>query len=61
SAAASSPKAPYPPRSGTPAPRSRVRAGARLLGGCCRVGPNRITEIAALLNAERNDPYPPRA
>ncbi|MFC9603464.1 homocysteine S-methyltransferase [Streptomyces niveus] len=27
--------------------------GARLLGGCCRVGPARITELAAALDAER--------
>lgn len=28
-------------------------AGARLLGGCCRVGPARIAEVAALLGAAR--------
>lgn len=31
-------------------------AGARLLGGCCRVGPARIAEVAALLDAEPTDP-----
>lgn len=29
--------------------RSWTRAGARLVGGCCRVGPSRITELADLL------------
>ncbi|MEU1312696.1 homocysteine S-methyltransferase [Streptomyces cinnamoneus] len=27
-------------------------AGARLIGGCCRVGPERIAELAALVEAE---------
>ncbi|MET4925904.1 homocysteine S-methyltransferase family protein, partial [Streptomyces sp. PSRA5] len=31
-------------------------AGARLLGGCCRVGPTRIAEVAAQLDAERYAP-----
>jgi homocysteine S-methyltransferase len=30
-------------------------AGARLIGGCCRVGPDRIAELAALLNRKRGD------
>ena len=30
-------------------------AGARLLGGCCRVGPARIADVVALLDAGRGD------
>jgi homocysteine S-methyltransferase len=30
-----------------PAARSWVEAGARIVGGCCRVGPDRIAELAA--------------
>ncbi|MCQ4083045.1 homocysteine S-methyltransferase [Streptomyces sp. RB6PN25] len=30
-------------------------AGARLIGGCCRVGPGRIAELAALLGRKRCD------
>ncbi|MEU0523719.1 homocysteine S-methyltransferase [Streptomyces niveus] len=33
--------------------RTWQSTGARLLGGCCRVGPTRITELAAALDAER--------
>ncbi|MFD9866158.1 homocysteine S-methyltransferase [Streptomyces niveus] len=33
--------------------RTWQSTGARLLGGCCRVGPARITELAAALEAER--------
>ena len=29
--------------------RRWVAAGARLVGGCCRVGPRRIAELAASL------------
>ena len=32
--------------------RSWTRAGARLVGGCCRVGPSTIAELAHLLNDE---------
>ncbi|HEY9441231.1 MAG TPA: homocysteine S-methyltransferase [Streptomyces sp.] len=32
--------------------RSWTRAGARLVGGCCRVGPSTIAELAQLLNDE---------
>ena len=32
--------------------RSWTRAGARLVGGCCRVGPSMIAELAQLLNDE---------
>lgn len=51
---------PLPPAahpSPSPFPPGRLRAwqtaGARLLGGCCRVGPERITEVAAVLDAGR--------
>ncbi|RKE18170.1 homocysteine S-methyltransferase [Streptomyces sp. TLI_171] len=30
-----------------------VAAGARLVGGCCRVGPGQIAELAALVGADR--------
>ncbi|MDQ0793400.1 homocysteine S-methyltransferase [Streptomyces sp. B1I3] len=33
--------------------REWQRAGARLVGGCCRVGPSAITELAALLKGAR--------
>jgi homocysteine S-methyltransferase len=26
-----------------------VAAGARLIGGCCRIGPDQIREVAAML------------
>ncbi|WP_334663224.1 homocysteine S-methyltransferase family protein, partial [Streptomyces cyaneofuscatus] len=29
--------------------RAWTGAGARLVGGCCRVGPDRIKELAGLL------------
>ncbi|WP_329380243.1 homocysteine S-methyltransferase [Streptomyces sp. NBC_01716] len=42
-----------------PLPATRLRAwqaaGARLLGGCCRVGPAQIAGVAAWLGAERDD------
>ncbi|MFI1962699.1 homocysteine S-methyltransferase [Streptomyces pathocidini] len=43
-------------RGGSTYDPARVRAwrsaGARLIGGCCRVGPDRIAELAALLGGE---------
>lgn len=52
---------PLPPAahpSPSPFPPDRLRAwqaaGARLLGGCCRVGPERIMEVAAVLGAGRD-------
>ncbi|MEU0957802.1 homocysteine S-methyltransferase family protein, partial [Streptomyces niveus] len=53
------PPPPPPPPATHPSPFSPDRlhnwqsTGARLLGGCCRVGPARITELAAALDAER--------
>jgi homocysteine S-methyltransferase len=31
--------------------RGWIEAGARLIGGCCRVGPDRIAGLAALARA----------
>lgn len=46
---------PLPPLFTSDRLRDWQRAGARLLGGCCRVGPARIADIAALLDADRGD------
>ncbi|MFE3120601.1 homocysteine S-methyltransferase family protein, partial [Streptomyces niveus] len=48
-------RAPRPPLFTSDRVRGWQSAGARLLGGCCRVGPARIADIAALLDAERGD------
>lgn len=48
---------PLPPAHPSPFSPTRVRAwqaaGARLVGGCCRVGPTGIAEVAAMLDAGR--------
>ncbi len=36
---------------GVPAARTWIAAGARLVGGCCRVGPGRIAELAGAFAA----------
>ncbi|WP_329036609.1 homocysteine S-methyltransferase [Streptomyces sp. NBC_01725] len=51
---------PLPPATQpSPFPPDRLHtwqaAGARLLGGCCRVGPARIKEVAAALDAGRGE------
>ncbi|MGW8673243.1 homocysteine S-methyltransferase [Streptomyces niveus] len=46
---------PLPPLFTSDRVRGWQSAGARLLGGCCRVGPARIADVAALLAAERGD------
>jgi S-methylmethionine-dependent homocysteine/selenocysteine methylase len=36
--------------------RGWVAAGARLVGGCCRVGPEQITAVAGALHTEVQRP-----